>query len=157
MKQPGFWKAVVLTTLTAATLDMAAAVVWSGASLEIVCKYIASALVGREAGFAQGLSSAMLGFFLHYFITFCWTLLFFLLYPRLKFLSRNIYLSGVLYGIFVWTMMNMVVVPSSRIVPAPFNGSKATVGMLIIIFMVGLPIAILGQRFYNGLMFRKQA
>jgi hypothetical protein len=155
MKRSGLWKAIIITSVTAGTLDLAAAVVSSGASLEVVCKYIASALVGRERGFATGLSSAVLGFFLHYFITFCWTTLFFLVYPKLKFMSRNIYLSGALYGVFVWTMMNMVVVPSSQIVKPPFDLTKATIGLLIIVFMVGLPIAILAQRFYSGSMFRR--
>jgi hypothetical protein len=149
MKRSKLITSVILTTLLAGTLDMIAAIISSGAKPLIICQYIASAIFGREAAFSGGYTMGLLGLLFHYCIAFGWTLLFFILYPRIKFLSKNIYLIGVVYGIFVWCMMNLVIVPMTRIVQAPFNLQKAFVGMLIIIFMIGLPIAVMAHRYYH--------
>jgi hypothetical protein len=140
---------ILLTTLLAGTLDLIAAIISSGAKPLIICQYIASAVFGREAAFAGGYTMGLTGLLFHYLIAFGWTVLFFLAYPRISLLSKNIYLTGLFYGVFVWCMMNLVVVPMSRIVQAPFDLQKALIGMLIIMFMIGLSIALMAHRYYN--------
>jgi hypothetical protein len=142
-------KAILISGFIAGTLDMLAAIISSGAKPVIICQYIASAVFGRETAFSGGLMMALAGLLFHYFIAYAWTSLFFVLYPRIKWLSRNIYVTGVLYGIAVWTAMNLIVVPLSRITPRPLDWTKDLIGMSIIIFMIGLPIALSAQRFYN--------
>ena len=87
---------------------------WSaGVSPERVLQFIASGLLGKSA--FQGLPAiAFLGLAIHYFIAFCWTMLFFLAYSIFKNIIRNKFLQAVLYGFFIWMVMNLLVLPISR-------------------------------------------
>jgi hypothetical protein len=53
----------------------------------------------------------------------------------------------VLYGVVVYLFMNFVVLPLSAVTRRPVPLSGRIIGMLIIIFCVGLPIAIVVRRF----------
>src|SRR6185436_2610559 len=88
------------------------------------------------------------GLFFHFVIATGWTTLFFLLYPRLKFLSWNKYIIGIAYGVFVMFAMNLVVVPLSN-VPNPNTGSVHLPQLFIHMFIIGLPISLLANRYYS--------
>jgi hypothetical protein len=143
--------AILTTGLIAGTLDILSALTHAylarGTKPEIIFKYISSALVGSEA-FAGGTGMIVLGLVIHYLIAFCWTLLYFLIYPKLKFLHQNRVLSGVIYGIFVWAAMSFVFVPLTAIPRSPFNPTSALIGMTILILMIGMPNAFRAHAFY---------
>lgn len=111
----------------------------------MVLKYIASALFGKEA-FSSGVTMSIVGLLLHYTIAFSFTVFFFWIYPKLKFLSINIFLTAVLYGLFVWTIMNQVVVPLSKIPERPFSWSGAAQAAAILIVCIGLPLTVIAKR-----------
>src|SRR5688572_7996093 len=90
----------------------------------------------------------VLGVIFHYFIAFSWTILFFFMYPALPIMRKNKYITGLLYGIFVWIVMNRVVIPLSEIAQRPFNLKGALTGMSILMVAIGLPISILTHRYY---------
>jgi hypothetical protein len=72
----------------AGTLDIISAFIYTsvyGRQPDFVLKYIASGVLGNEA-FNGGTATVLLGLAIHYIIAFCWTILFFVIYPRLKFL-----------------------------------------------------------------------
>src|SRR5690606_858272 len=48
---------------------------------------------------------AVIGLLLHYFIAFCFATAYFFVYPHLKFLQKNAFISGLLYGLIVWVIM----------------------------------------------------
>ena len=48
---------------------------------------------------------------MHYGISLGWTLTYFFIFPYLPFLGRNKWVSGFLYGVFVWSMMTLIIVP----------------------------------------------
>ena len=146
-------KTILITGLIAGTLDILAAstnaYLRSGISPIRVLQFVASGLFGTEA-FSGGLTMAFSGLIIHYMIALSWTLLFFLIYPKLSFLSKNKIVTGILYGIFVWLAMNFVVLPLTAVPKSPFNATQAIVGTVILIFMIGLPISILANRYYSN-------
>src|SRR5262245_2700590 len=94
---------ILLTGLIAGSLDGLSAVVdvylSSGRGPAIIVQYIASAVFGKEA-YAGGSGMVVVGLLFHLLIATGWTALFFLIYPKIKFLSTNRVLAGILYGLF---------------------------------------------------------
>ena len=119
-----------------------------GTSPVIVLQYIASGALGASA-FDGGLLTAFCGLFFHFLIATCWTAVYFLTYPHLSILRRSRLGSGIGYGLFVWLMMNLIVVPMSRIPARTLILHNVVIGMLILIAMVGLPIAFIVSRYYQ--------
>lgn len=136
----------------AGTLDILCALVQfyikTGKNPVAVLNFIASGFFGMEA-FNNNPLMPINGLFFHYIITVSWTVLFFFLYPKISFLSKNIIISGVCYGIFIWVIMTQVVVPLSNTPKLPFNIVQALLGITILIFAVGLPISFLTSKFYK--------
>ncbi|AYB32772.1 hypothetical protein [Chryseolinea soli] len=148
----GIVKAIILAGLLAGTMDILSAFIHfyivAGGSPVIVLHYIASAVFGKEA-YAGGAGMALTGLLFHYIIAYGWTVLYFLAFPYLSFLAKNKYVSGVLYGAFVWVCMNKIVVPLTLVKMGPFDVAKAALQMGILMVCIGLPIAILADRFYK--------
>ena len=106
---------------------------------KIVCENTA------VAGYMSDNEIAMQAFGLvfHFCIAFAWTLFFFIILPRIKLLRYNKILSGLVYGIFVWIMMNLVCIPLYRGISYQFTNTKQTiVAILILMLAVGIPISI---------------
>ena len=114
----------------------------------IVLKYVASGLFGKEA-FSAGYWMIIAGLLLHYMIAFAFTLLFFWLFPKTQVFSRNKIMAGILYGIFIWVIMNLVVVPLSAIGNMPSDMVNATINMLIVIVCIGIPLSFMASNFYK--------
>ena len=109
---------------------------------------IASGLLG-PASFTGGAGSAALGVALHFLIATVATAVFYFASRTLRFLVDQAIPAGLLYGVFVYLFMNFVVIPLSAVPAArrspPLSGR--IIGLLIIMFCVGLPIALLVRRF----------
>ncbi|TCD19815.1 hypothetical protein EZ456_20120 [Pedobacter psychrodurus] len=140
------FKQVLLIALIAGTLDGLAAVIFLGKmNFMGVFQYISSAILGTEA-FAGGIKTALLGLALHYFIAFCFTLVFAIASTKTSILWKNVILSGILYGIIVWTIMTLLIIPLTKVSAAPFNYERAILNAVILIFCIGLPISYLTAR-----------
>ena len=111
-----------------------------------VLKAIASGLLGPDA-FSRGNGVAALGLFLHFVIATGWAAIYWLLTRRFPVLLRRPVPAGALYGIAVFWLMRLVVVPLSA-APDFSNGGVADVvrGMAIHVVCVGLPIALVVAR-----------
>src|SRR5215217_2855024 len=90
------------------------------------------------------------GLILHYIIAIGFTTFCFLLFPKVKALSKNKILTGTLYGIFVWMIMNLVVVPLSSIGRPPFVFDSVLVNVLILIVCIGIPLSFMANKFYKS-------
>jgi len=146
-------KAILITGFIAGTMDITGACIsaylTAGLSPFFVLQYVASGLLGKES-FSGGIPTAALGLLIHYVIAYSWTLLFFLAYPKLSFLSANKIVIGILYGAFVWVMMNQVILRIAGMVPpASFNVVRAATAMVILMICIGLPISIGAHKFYS--------
>jgi hypothetical protein len=142
------FKYILATWLIAGTLDGLTAVLVSGVGFERVFKYVASGAFGIGA-MQGGNEMVIAGVLFHYLIALCWTLLFYYLYPRMKVLTANKFIVGLLYGIFVWCVMNLIVVPLSQIPARPFQLQGAVINAVVLMFMIGLPISLMANKYYG--------
>lgn len=142
-----------MTGLLVGTTDIIAACisVWIrlGEFPSKILHYIAGGALGLEQSMAGGIGVALLGLLFHYFIAYSWTLFFFLILPRVKFLSFNKYVVGLLYGPFVGSIMTFVILPLTPLPPSPFNLQGALTGWMILGVVLGIPIAFSAYRFYD--------
>lgn len=148
-----FFKAVLLTGLFVGTTDLLAAYItqWikTGKFADRMLHYIAGGALGLETSMQGGNGIAFLGLFFHFFICFAFTLLFFILFPRLKFLWFNKYLVGMLYAIFVAIVVNQVILPITPLPTSPFNLSQSIIGWITLGVVLGIPIAFNAYKYYG--------
>lgn len=134
------------------TFDILAALVnyyiSTGKNPVVIFKYISSGILGTDA-FAGGTGIILMGLLLHYIIALSFTILFCILYFNVKLLSIHKIFTGITYGIFIWVVMNLIIVPFSCTPKSPFDISHALKEMLILIFMIGLPLSFLTDRFIS--------
>jgi hypothetical protein len=108
---------------------------------------VAAGLLGREAAFAGGGASALLGLALHFFIAFGMALVYVRAGRRLPVLTARPWLMGALYGVALYLVMNFVVVPLSAIgwrgPPTPMGALQALIPHVI---FVGPAIALAAAR-----------
>jgi len=139
-------KTVLGAGLFAGILDAIAAILIylysGGKNINRVFQYIASAIFGKAA-FSGGLLMVLYGIIFHLLIACSFAMFFFLLYPRLKILSRHPVFSGLLYGVLIWMFMNLILLPITRVTQAPFHFMQSIVGMIVVMFLVGLPISLI--------------
>ena len=143
--QPIFWGGLI-----AGTLDICAAFLYAwlraGVGPIRVLHAVASGLLGAEA-FQGGGKTAVLGLALHFLIATIWTVVFYFASRQLLFLVERPVMFGLLYGVVVYLFMNFVVLPLSNVAGRPSPISARLINMLIIMFFVGLPIALIVRRF----------
>jgi len=136
--------------LIAGILDLtgACAVAWIRAGVTPVRVFhsIASGIYG-SAAFTGGAKIAALGVVLHFIIATTWAAAYYVASRRITFLINQPIIAGILYGVVVYLFMNFVVLPLSAVTRRPVPLSGRIIGMLIIIFCVGLPIAFIVRRF----------
>ncbi len=144
-------KIIALTCLLAGTLDILSAIIDSSIRFKItpieLFQFIASGVFGPKA-FSGGIPMAIAGLLFHYFIASCWTVFFFLIMPKFKISSKYKIPVGLLYGIFVWLVMNLVVVPLSNVHKVKFSWSHTILGMLYLMFMIGLLVSVMFYKYY---------
>lgn len=134
------------------TLDGMAAIIWSfitnpKVGADVIFEFIASAVFGKAA-FTSGTQMVVAGVFFHYLIAFLFTATFYLLYPFFDKLIRNKYIIAVVYGIIVWLVMNLVVVPLSKIGYHHIKVHVALTGLVILIICIGIPVALIADNKY---------
>jgi len=151
MKSPVM--AIMAAGLLAGILDavaaMSAYMIRGGQDPMKVWNFVSSGIFGQE-GLTGGTPMALAGLFFHMCIAMIWATIYFLVYPRVAWLSRNWVASGLLYGIFVWIGMNLIVVPLSS---TPPGGAKTVQGVLIgcsiLMVFIGLPVSYLASRYFR--------
>src|ERR1700759_2368487 len=139
--------------LIAGTLDILSAFIYyyikSGkTNFLVIFKFIASGIFGKAAG-EGGANMILAGFILHYAIAFAFTIFFFWLYPKVNVMSKNRVVTAVVYGLFVWSVMNLIVVPLSNTVHRPFKIEGALINMGILILCIGFPLSFIANAFFR--------
>lgn len=114
-----------------------------------IFQYIASALVGRAA-FTGGFVTALLGTLLHFGISFVVAAVFILASTKLAFLRRGAILFGLLYGIAVFAVMNILIVPQTLAPKLTVTLPLALNTLLATILCIGLPCGLVVWRMAKG-------
>ena len=148
-----FFKTVLLTGLFVGTTDILSAFITiyitSGKFPGKMFNYIAGAALGFPAALKGGTAAAFLGLFFHYFIAFSFTLFFFLIFPKLKFLAFNKYLVGMLYAVFVNQVMDQVILRFTHFPASPFSLGDSFIGWVTFGIVFGIPIVYNTYKYYG--------
>jgi hypothetical protein len=147
-------RAYILAGLTVGSLDILDAFTFfglrSGVRPARILQSISAGLLGR-ASFDGGVATAALGLFLHFFIAFAIVGVYFLVARAIPGLTRRPFLTGPLYGLAAYGVMNYVVIPLSA--AASRGGAPPPPvllnGLLIHAFGVGLPAALFARKAFG--------
>ena len=147
-------KTILPAWLVAGTLDILGAllvysVILKKITADKLVRGIASGVFKKDA-FSGGNEMIFYGVAFHYFIAFCFTIFYFIIFPYIPFLRKQKIIGGLLYGLFVWAVMNLIVL---RIVfpnPAPITFKGAWIGASILMVMIGLPLSYFANKYYEN-------
>ena len=145
-------EAVLGGCLACGTLDITAAfIVYGilGVKPIVLLQLIASGALGARS-FHGGLATAALGLFFEYVIALGAATAYVIGSRFLPVLLNRAVLCGALYGVFVYFFMNQIVVRLSATAKYPFSLKLTIIGIIIHIFCVGLPIALVARHFLAG-------
>ena len=141
---------ILCAGLLAAALDILDPILFYGVrgvpAIRIL-QSVAAGLYGRAA-YTGGLRTALIGLALHSFIALTWAALFVVAARSVNFLSRQAVVSGLLYGAFIYIVMNFVILPHSHVTHGPRpTGIVLVNAVAAILFLVGLPISLVNKTF----------
>ena len=111
-----------------------------------VLQFIASGVYGPEA-INGGIGMIIAGTLFHFLIAYVAAVIYFVAYPKMSLLQNNKVMMGLIYGLGIWLVMNLLVLPASNIPKAPFDMSLAVVGIIWHMILVGLPIALITSKY----------
>jgi len=108
---------------------------------------IAGGLLGPGAR-NGGAATWILGLFLHFFIACSAAAVYYAASRKLTYLRDSPIVCGIFFGIAIYLVMNLVVLPLSAYhTSAPFPQAAMRKGLLIHMLFIGLPIALSVRRF----------
>ncbi|HTD99653.1 MAG TPA: hypothetical protein VK668_10205 [Mucilaginibacter sp.] len=142
---------IAILGLLTGTLDAIAAIIISyPVAPAAIFKYIASGLFGGVA--FTGSNMILWGILFHYIIATFFSAAFFSLHPQFRMLIKNKYFWGIIYGLLIWVVMNIAVLPLTNVPKQPeqlhTNWMGIFKGMAVLIICLGLPISFVADRFY---------
>lgn len=138
-------RAILLATLVAGTLDILAAIVQAGGAAGTVLRSVAAGPLGDGAA-SGGAGMAVGGLVIHFLLMAVIAAVFVLAAARLPMLRRPL-IWGPLYGLAVWGVMYLIVLPLRW--PGAFPLTDPVRIAWAIAFhtlLVGLPIALIAAR-----------
>lgn len=133
--------AILVGGLVAGTLDIGAATLISGAQPGRVLQFIAGGLVGKQAAFAGGAATMALGMVLQWLMSLVIAGLFVAASLHLSQLRQHWAIAGLAYGLPVFLVMELVVVPLSAHRHMPHFTPDGLVKNLAAMMVFGLIIA----------------
>ena len=148
MKRSQALRTIVLAWLIVGVLDITSAFVIAtikGTGSIRMLQGIASGLLGQRS-FGGGLATAGLGLAIHFFIALVVVSVFYVASRKINFLTRQPFLSGLVYGIAVYLFMYWIVI---RVVfpNAHPSLSRDVTAVIIHITLIGLPTALVISHF----------
>ncbi len=136
--------AIAVGGLSAGILDLSQACILFGWNVPLA---IAGGLLG-PAAFKGGAGTHALGVFLHFFIALSAAATYYAVSRVLVFLRESWLVCGLFFGIAVELFMRLVVLPLSALhAHGPYQYHDLVLGLLVHMFIVGLPISFSVRRF----------
>jgi hypothetical protein len=139
--------ALLLGTLAVGSLDLLDAILFfhlRGVAPVKILQSIASGLLGKGA-FDGGVPTAILGTALHFFIAFMIVFTYYMASRRFPLMVNSPWVCGPVYGLLVYAVMNLIVVPLSRANHGTPSTPVLINGLLIHALGVGLPSALFAR------------
>src|SRR3954466_14157190 len=140
-------RTIAITGLIVGAMDITSAFIIAvsrGSTVTRLLQFVASGLIGPKA-FQGGAATAAVGLGLHFVIAFSLVAVFYGASRGLSFLRRQAVISGLIYGLIVFSVMNLIVLPLSAAKPRhTLTGDLIQIG--IHVFIIGLPTSLLIRR-----------
>ena len=140
---------VLIGGFAAGTLDITyACAFWAlkaGVSAQRIFQSVAAGLLGRAA-IEGGAPTAALGLALHYLIATTMSLAYYLAARRWIALRERPLICGAGYGLFLYGLMNFVVVPLSAAGPGSMDPLWISLTIAVHMVLIGVPIALATRR-----------
>ena len=154
MAAPKLLQPILIGGIIAGVLDIAYAFIFSyvrsGRTPIFVLQSVASGALGRSA-FQGGTKTAALGLGFHFLIATIAAAVYVFASRVLPFMRSHWISSGIVYGLCVYAVMNCIVLRVSAIHATtwPWSYPKSVLigGLLIHIFGIGLPIALVNRKY----------
>lgn len=151
---PTLFKPILIGGLIAGALDITYACVFSyirrGVAPAVVLRSVAAGALGPTAR-DGGMKVALLGLFFHFLIALIAASVYVVASRAIPFMNAHAVLSGILFGLCVYVVMNCVVLRLSAIHqtiwPWAYPKSALIGGLLIHMLGIGLPIALVARRY----------
>jgi len=141
-------RTIAITGLIVGAMDITSAIIITisrGSTVTRLMQFIASGLLGPKAFQGDG-GTVALGLGLHFVIAFSLVAVFYAASRSLAFLRQHAVVSGLVYGLIVFGVMNLIVLPLSAAKPRhSLSGDLIQIG--IHMFVIGFPTALLVRRF----------
>ena len=144
---------IILAALLAGLLDLVAAIIVYSIFLDKtsalrILQSVASGVFGKAA-YTGGITMAVYGVLFHFLISLIFTVLYFYSYPKLTFLQRDRVFSGIVFGIFIWLIMNLIVLPLAFKGLFPSDVQSSLIGISILIVAIGIPVSLITHYYYR--------
>jgi hypothetical protein len=144
-------KTIVFGGLVAGALDITYAfVIWGlrGVSPIRIGQSVAAGLLGREAAVGGGTATGLLGLGVHFILAIIMAAIYYTAARNIRLLVDRAVPCGIAYGLALYGAMNYVVMPLSAIGKTGGGGPLyiTITGILVHMFLVGLPIALITRR-----------
>jgi hypothetical protein len=110
-----------------------------------VLPYIASGVFGKEAFNGQTIM-IWCGLIFHFIAAIIFAIFFFWLSKMFPSMLKIKLLTGILYGFFIWSVMQFLVLPLSQTPKFPLHFTNAIIAILILIVCIGIPLAYLAGK-----------
>ena len=150
MARPGQrLRAIVVGGSIAGALDILFAICFAavnGMAPQRLLQLVASGLIG-EGAYDGGAPTALLGLAAHFGLSYLWAGLFVVAAARQPRLIAKPVVAGAAFGVIVFLVMRLVVLPLSAFPhPVTFQPLAAGLDLLSHMFLFGLPIAVAARR-----------
>lgn len=144
-------KTIVFGGLIAGALDITYAfIIWGmrGVSPIRIGQSVAAGLLGREAAVGGGTTTGLFGLGVHFVLAIIMAAIYYVAARNIRLLADRAVPFGIAYGLALYGAMNYVVMPLSAI-GRTGGGAPLYItitGILVHMFLVGLPIALITRR-----------
>ena len=144
-------KTIVFAGMVAGALDILYAfIIWGlrGVSPIRIGQSVAAGLLGREAAVGGGTATGLFGLLLHFILATIMAAIYYGAARNIRLLVDRAVPCGIAYGLALYGAMNYIVLPLSAIGKAG-GGAPLYItitGILVHMFLVGLPIALITRR-----------
>ena len=146
--QRSIWKPIIFATLLCGTLDILFAMIltlWRGKQIDGMLRFVASGPFPSATG--MGAAGSALGLAVHFTLMAIMVAVFVVAARALAWLLDKPWLSGLIYGLLTYAVLNLVIVPMRFPAAWPPSTLSITTQLFAHIFLVGLPTAYIARRY----------
>jgi hypothetical protein len=147
--RPRAFETILYGGLAVGILDGLFAFIFYGLILGVkplrIFQSVASGVLGR-ASFEGGIKTFLLGILLHFVVATCIAAVYYVASLKLPVLIHRAVISGLVYGMIAYIVMNYVVIPLSAASSGRFSLRTFLPAFIGHAFLVGLPIALIARR-----------